>query len=337
MTKNQILAIQELNSRGFIPGIELSLRTKIIDVQATNYDYHGYKYAESENYYNSALALKLTNCMVEKPFWVILFKGAQYRDPDAQFVAAFENLPNLEDAIYAENGLNQNSKDIDGLETILNIVEKFDYLWFTEDEASDEDPLIWQDADALSDAVDDVLKFKNFIYSINKPKQDITVADLEQITDLLSEMKSIIGVIEDKECEECSQCKTILTIDDEAYEKHDGNILCDACATLCEGCGKYYTDNEGSVLDGCFTCKECADTDIKQNNIFPVACGITNNNRPNVAISDFEGGFSLWFYKDLSSKQEALEMLSSIFERGLTEADINSDFWLTMDELQNQK
>jgi len=55
----------------------------------------------------------------------------------------------------------------------------------------------------------------------------------------------------------CSHCKEALTEDDYCFESHDGKPLCDACAILCEGCNKYYTEDEGEYIDGFFTCNNC--------------------------------------------------------------------------------
>ncbi len=74
----------------------------------------------------------------------------------------------------------------------------------------------------------------------------------------------------------CSHCGKALTEDDEAYESHNGEPLCDACAILCEECDKYYTKDEGEHIDvpettsdsqtlyfsvfRCNSCKENIDT-----------------------------------------------------------------------------
>ena len=55
----------------------------------------------------------------------------------------------------------------------------------------------------------------------------------------------------------CFCCGKALVEDDYCFENHDGKPLCDACAILCEGCDKYYTEDEGEFIDEFFTCNNC--------------------------------------------------------------------------------
>ena len=55
----------------------------------------------------------------------------------------------------------------------------------------------------------------------------------------------------------CSHCGKAIRENDYCFESHSGKPLCDPCAILCEGCDKYYTEDEGEYIDGNFTCSNC--------------------------------------------------------------------------------
>jgi len=190
-TNTQIEKAKEiLNINNFLPkGIDIGTRLKLVDFRASNYEYWGNKYVEaSEHYDNSVVALQFEHSMVEKPFWIILFKGAQQKVNDAYFVSGFWNLPYLENALYQSDGILQTSTE-DGVETILNIAERFNNLWFEKDEASEDDPIIWNDSDMLSCLANKLENILNVKISLNIPLKQIKKHHIIEIEKALSDAK----------------------------------------------------------------------------------------------------------------------------------------------------
>jgi len=77
--------------------------------------------------------------------------------------------------------------------------------------------------------------------------------------------------------------------------------------------------------------------------VFPIACGVTADNTPNVVIENPRTNqlMSLWHYTSFYEKEAALEYLKDVFRDGIQEDDIGLEsdnaLWLTMDELKEVK
>lgn len=81
-----------------------------------------------------------------------------------------------------------------------------------------------------------------------------------------------------------------------------------------------------------------------QEIIYPTACGVTADNRPNVCfpvISGFNNDmpFSLWYHTTFFKKEDALDFLKDVFKDGINMEDIGLDskggLWLWWDELRS--
>jgi len=187
-TNTQIEKAKEiLNINNFLPkGIDIGTRLKLVDFRASNYEYWGNKYAEaSEHYDNSVVALKFEHSMVEKPFWIILFKGAQRIVSDVNFVTAFWELPEIEESIYKNDGISITSTK-HGVETILNIVEKFNYLWI-DDESGKTESILHADLDMLSWLANELENILNVKISLNIPLKQIKEHHIIEIEKALSD------------------------------------------------------------------------------------------------------------------------------------------------------
>lgn len=76
--------------------------------------------------------------------------------------------------------------------------------------------------------------------------------------------------------------------------------------------------------------------------IFPLSCGVTADNRPNLSFESAPGisnmPFSLWYHTTFHKKDDALDFLKSVFKDGVLIEDIGLDsksgFWLRFDELR---
>lgn len=73
---------------------------------------------------------------------------------------------------------------------------------------------------------------------------------------------------------------------------------------------------------------------------YPVACGLTSNNRPYITfhILDFNNAptFTLWYHTTFYKKGDALDFLKGVFEQGVENDDIGL-WWLKLSDLKNEK
>lgn len=73
--------------------------------------------------------------------------------------------------------------------------------------------------------------------------------------------------------------------------------------------------------------------------IYPIACGLTSNNRPNITfqIPDFNNNltFTLWYRTTFYKKGDALEFLKEVFELGIENDDIGL-WWLKLSDIKNE-
>lgn len=210
----------------FIPtNIDMGTRCKVFDVKASEYQYWGNKYAESnENYENAAVAIKMKHSMVEKSFWIVLFSGAQCRDTNVQFVSAYWDFPDISDALYQEDCITRDDLG-DGVDTILDIVEKFDYLWFTEDEASENEPLVYDDGNAVGTLAYEIIKDQNLQISINKPFEMVTQDDVREIERTLTIARSVLSKDRNIQFYKDIICNRIITSIREDIKSNDMDVL----------------------------------------------------------------------------------------------------------------
>jgi hypothetical protein len=168
--KNLQTKINVLEETGFIPsGLNMPLSHEIIDVRFCKYDYYGHKHSEAhESYENKVLSIQFKSSQVEKPYWITIFEGATYRYSDTRcIIATFEptissslNISTANGCVYSEECLSKSNEDIDGIETIKEVLTAFDYRLITEDETglydNGEGPTFDENADALEDAIDEL-------------------------------------------------------------------------------------------------------------------------------------------------------------------------------------
>jgi len=176
-----------LESNGLIPnGLPDGLR--MVDFKANEYNYWGHKFSEGEeNYQNAVVAMQFKYRYVENPFWIVLFKGAQYRDSDVAFAAAFWKLPDLSDAVYETQGVakDDNTK---GTNAVRDVAQKFQYLWF-EQESEDEEPVIWNDSNMLSCLANEFLNILNIQVNISVPEDKVNETHVIMLEDALRRAK----------------------------------------------------------------------------------------------------------------------------------------------------
>jgi len=85
--------------------------------------------------------------------------------------------------------------------------------------------------------------------------------------------KLVIASFEEKEemdayiegFEICAGCNRDLFYNDEAYESHNGNVLCGECAWRCEICDRYFSEEEGSHEQFGFVCHKCNNSEIEKS------------------------------------------------------------------------
>ncbi|SMP86002.1 hypothetical protein SAMN06313486_10174 [Epsilonproteobacteria bacterium SCGC AD-308-P11] len=68
------------------------------------------------------------------------------------------------------------------------------------------------------------------------------------------------------------------------------------------------------------------------------ACGITADNRPNVVIEDDEANkVSYWYHSTFYRVNDALDFLKDLYRDGISQDDLDSSLWLTLQELQEER
>jgi len=173
----------------FPENIDMDTRLKLLSVDANQYEYWGNKYIEGESCaINRAIALEFKHSMVKKPFWIVFFHGAQYSSKEEIFVSSFWNEPDLSDAIYKEDGINEN-EDADGIEVILDIVGKFDRHWFSEDDSHMEAPLADNNARLVCELAEEIVSIINIDINISIPLEHVSLSTVERLSSELEKAK----------------------------------------------------------------------------------------------------------------------------------------------------
>ncbi|AXH16351.1 hypothetical protein CP985_11810 [Malaciobacter mytili LMG 24559] len=156
--------IYVLEQNGFIPfGLNMPISMVIEDIRACNYNYYGNKYASSnELFENSALSIKFKHNQVENPFWITIFKGANYREKETLFVAATfneiidenNNFCNSENTFYAKDCISKSNELFEGIESIKEVLAAFETTLFSGSE--DSTPIFEDNSDALYDVIEEL-------------------------------------------------------------------------------------------------------------------------------------------------------------------------------------
>lgn len=81
---------------------------------------------------------------------------------------------------------------------------------------------------------------------------------LDAILDHIEENSLTLDDLNLMDCDICVACDTVLLPEDELYESHKGESLCTSCSILCEGCDKYYVEDEMTLVDGTHVCEFCS-------------------------------------------------------------------------------
>ena len=184
-------AMRVLESNGLMP-YDLEEKLLMINFKANEYSYWGHKYAEGEeNYQNTVVAMQFKYRHIENPFWIVLFKGAQYRDSDVAFAAAFWKLPDLSDAVYETQGVSKDD-NTKGADIVREIAQKFQYLWF-EQKSVDEEPVIWNDPDMLSWLANEFLNILNIQINISVPEKKVNETHVIMLEDALHRAKESLA------------------------------------------------------------------------------------------------------------------------------------------------
>lgn len=123
--------------------------------------------------------------------------------------------------------------------------------------------------------------------SVNMLMEDLVYGEIFDRTTVENYISTIVHKIGDRgekihiyasvlqEYDICTNCGKVLLPNDELYEKHNGDSLCTECAILCEGCNKYFTEDE-IYFDkfGVEGCKNCIEKDgqkaLKEFDIYAV-------------------------------------------------------------------
>ncbi len=116
-------------------GTEYGRLWNIVDAIGNTYDYNGVKYNEEAVFNNAQFALKINHEMVDKPFWIVVFDGANHYQESSQIVIAsllrpYMNMPVLKVCDISSS----NNVDFEGKEIIVQLVEAFECVFFKEHE-----------------------------------------------------------------------------------------------------------------------------------------------------------------------------------------------------------
>ena len=168
--------------------IRIGLDVDILDIKQGQYEYSSDKL---DGYYdNTVVAIQMKHKFIEDPFWITLFTGAQRRESSVAFVAAFsECKTDMETPIYESDAINPQDLD-EGPESLQEIVDAFDYLYFTEDDANlDRGPLFYEDPMVISSIANEILKESNvIIYNTVLSRENPSIEDIKTIHSKLNEV-----------------------------------------------------------------------------------------------------------------------------------------------------
>lgn len=199
-TTNNKIVILEKN--GIIPaGLNMPIDMKITDVRACRYDYYGNKYADGDFFENELISMKFESSKFNE-IWISIFKGANYREHDITCIIATESSPiNENSEIDFENGsiskydcLTTDEENIEGIESIKELLTAFDYRLYTEDESglydNGEGPTSFEEPDFLSNAIESILISSNLFINEKISKDEPDAKQLKQLNETLMEAAS---------------------------------------------------------------------------------------------------------------------------------------------------
>ena len=154
--------LQIVRDYNIIPsGVEYFRLWKIEDAIGSTYDYNGVKYNEEAVFYNAQFALKIKHELVEMPFWIVVFDGANYREEKSQIVIATKRRPYMNQPVLKVDDISLlENDDFDGKETVSQLVEAFEYVFFREDESGlytdGAEPLVIENPDIVQDIAESI-------------------------------------------------------------------------------------------------------------------------------------------------------------------------------------
>ncbi len=146
--------------------VRVGMDVEILDVDAIEVDYYGYKWAEGEGHYRNILfCIQFKHKWIEKPFWINVFKGAQAKTRDTHLViATWNKMIDSErsaigeyGALYAQDGIDSDVLE-DGSESLVELIQAFsDHFFDDDDSLTEEEPSIlsW-----VAEKVEDAKFFK---------------------------------------------------------------------------------------------------------------------------------------------------------------------------------
>lgn len=142
--KNDV-KVEVLENAMLIPsGLNIPIDMKIEDVRFQNYQYYGNKHAAiNTSIENSCISIKINHSQVEKPFWVTIFEGGNYREHYSRcIIATFEPTMNEKncldidgDTICDTDCITKSDENFDGINTIKEVLFAFKCKVFDGDDA----------------------------------------------------------------------------------------------------------------------------------------------------------------------------------------------------------
>ena len=162
MTERVAKKLQIVRDYNIIPsGVEYGRLWEIEDVIGSTYDYNGVKYNEEAVFCNAQIAFKINHKMVEKPFWIIVFNGANYWFENEQITMAAWEIPHMKHPVLKFEDISlPDNIDFEGKETVAQLVEAFGCVFFKEHETGlytdGAEPLVREKADIVRDIAEDL-------------------------------------------------------------------------------------------------------------------------------------------------------------------------------------
>jgi len=179
--------IKILSEYGAIPsGLEYIRLWQIENAVGNTYDYNGVKYYEETVFNNAQFALKINHKLVEKPFWIVVFDGANHWYENKQVVMASWEQPIMTTPVFKVEDISlSDNEDFDEKETVAQFVEAFEYLFFKKDESglysSGNEPLKCDNGDIVYDIANDL---ENLDFLIIDERINIKKPNIQSIKEL---------------------------------------------------------------------------------------------------------------------------------------------------------
>ncbi len=142
--------------------IRIGVDVDILDIKQGQYEYCSDKM--NGCFDNSVVAIQMKHKFIKEPFWITLFAGAQRKESNITFVAAYsDNKTDYNYPLYEIDAIEPEELE-EGSESLQEIIDAFDYMYFTEDDAKlDIEPLFYSDPMVVSDIADKILEESNVV------------------------------------------------------------------------------------------------------------------------------------------------------------------------------